>query len=40
MMGETTLNEETMHARVGDEEEKPQEGYTRCQHVVMALDMP
>ena len=39
-MGATTLNEETMHARVGDEEEKPQGGYIRCQHAVMALDMP
>ena len=40
MMGATTLNEETMHARVGDKEEQPQGGYTRCQHSIMALDTP
>ena len=39
-MGEATLNEETVHARVGDEEEQPRGGYTRCQHAAMALDMP
>ena len=39
-MGVVMLNEETMYARVGDKEEQPQGGSTKCQHGVMALDMP
>ena len=39
-MGAATLNEKTMHARVGDKEEQPRGGYTRCQNAAMALDMP
>ena len=39
-MGKTTLNEETMHARVGDEGEKPSGDYTMCQHVIIELDTP
>ena len=29
-----------MHARVGDEEDQPQGGYSRCQNVIMTLDTP
>ena len=39
-MGAATLNEEIMNIRVGDEEEKPWGGDTKCNHVVMEIDMP
>ena len=39
-MGVVMLNEETMYARVGDEEEQPQRGYTNFQCASMALDTP
>ena len=40
MMGAATLNEKIMNIRIGDDEEKPQRGDTRCKHVVMEIDMP
>ena len=40
MIGTTMLNEETMHARVGDMKGQSQGGYTGCGNAIMLLEPP
>ena len=40
MIGTTMLNEEIMHARVGDVKGHSQGGHTRCGNASMELDPP
>ena len=40
MIGTTMLNEEALHARVGDMKGHSQESYIRCGNAIMVLDPP